>query len=77
MDLVKTKDGPGSDKKIFGPGPEPEKKIIQARAQVWAYPQLPTGRTIIYSYVSDDYDDGQSELVSKTTFWSNSITNKK
>jgi len=28
VDLVKTKDGPGSDKKIFGPGPGPgpEKK---------------------------------------------------
>jgi len=25
VDLVKTKDGPGSDKKIFGPGPGPEK----------------------------------------------------
>jgi hypothetical protein len=26
MDLVKTKDGPGSDKKIFGLGPEENKK---------------------------------------------------
>jgi hypothetical protein len=25
-DLVKTKDGPGSDKKIFGPGPDKNKK---------------------------------------------------
>jgi len=49
VDLVKTKDGPGSDKKIFGLGPEtnkkcrpgPEKKNIQAQARVWACPQLP------------------------------------
>jgi len=26
VDLVKTKDGPGSDKKIFGSGPEKNKK---------------------------------------------------
>jgi hypothetical protein len=33
LDLVKTKDGPASDKKIFGPGPGPEKKNIQTRAR--------------------------------------------
>jgi hypothetical protein len=27
VDLVKTKDGPGSDKKTFGPGPEKNKKF--------------------------------------------------
>ncbi len=56
MDLVKTKDGLESDKKIFGPGPGPEKnkkirpgpepgpekkKIIQTRVRVWACPQPP------------------------------------
>ncbi len=32
MDLVKTKDRPGSDKKIFGPAPGPTKKNVQTRA---------------------------------------------
>jgi len=51
VDLVKTKDGTGSGKKIFGPGlgpgPEKNKKFRPGpepepgRARVWACPQLP------------------------------------
>jgi hypothetical protein len=29
VDLVKTKDGPGSDKKIFGPGSDPDPRKIK------------------------------------------------
>jgi hypothetical protein len=29
VDLVKTKDGPGSDKKIFGLGPDPDSRKIK------------------------------------------------